>query len=101
MRLALQELIEQTGHAEDGHHNVGKPEVWVRNRETGEAIAVSHDYLPKLDHGGYGSYVGKAGSMRRSRKGTPRRLPNGRRKYEMLHEEWMVVAYKPNPVVSD
>lgn len=45
-----------------------------------------------------GSFVGKAGSLRRSRKGRTYRLANGRRTYQAPWKD-PVVSYKPLPIV--
>lgn len=52
--------------------------IWVR--QDGEIFQLPQSEVPKE---AYGYFVGKAGSIKRSRKGTPRRQANGRRYYEV------------------
>lgn len=51
--------------------------------------------IEKMGDFEFGAFVGKVGSIRRSRKGASRRLPNGRRKYDAPWDGKLdVVSYK-------
>lgn len=74
----------------------GKGKVWVRdasNTLVTETVTRMGDY-------NWGTHVGKVGTMRRSRKGASRRMPNGSRKYQAMNYDPQtpeVIAYKLKP----
>ena len=63
---------------------------WVRG-EDGQLVKVA---LATVAAAELGSFQGRAGSLRRSRKGATRRLANGRRNY-IAPWNGRVVSYKP------
>ncbi len=61
----------------------------MRDTETGELIRG----IGKPPTAIVGRYEGRSGSMRRSRKGAPRRMPNGRRYYAQPYEVYELIMY--------
>lgn len=57
---------------------------------TGDGI--ERQTIQRMGDYDFGSFEGKVGSIRRSRKGATRRVPNGSRKYVRMTNE--VIAYK-------
>lgn len=55
----------------------GKGKVFIRNEH-----GLVTEIITKMGDYDLGQHVGKVGSMRRSRKGASRRMPNGRRYYQ-------------------
>lgn len=53
--------------------------------------------IEKMGDYNFGGFQGKAGTIRRNRKGATRRLPNGSRRHFMPYMEGIeVIAYKLN-----
>jgi hypothetical protein len=73
-----------------------KGDAWMSD---GEKIALIREVTETV-----GSHQGKVGSVRRSRKGTPRRMPNGSRYYVRENEWWSnepsVQAYRLESVTG-
>ena len=55
----------------------GKGKVFIRNEH-----GLVTEIITKMGDYDLGQHVGKVGTMRRSRKGASRRMPNGKRSYQ-------------------
>lgn len=89
--LSLEQIqAVRAGVKKNSTGSLAKSFAWVRG-EDGLFEKVPLSSVEAMD---LGSFQGRAGSLRRSRKGAVRRLPNGRRKFVQTWKS-SVVSYLP------